>query len=266
MVCRLAKLLSAYDTTIIYMPRNHVSVINSIFGQNAVKWNTRSSRDWFDRPLIKSLTFLHAPKVAPWVETFGSAALRLPVFELEKANLAAGVLRLTDCEFDPSMIEQRRMNSARTRAQIAVNLAICRALVGLVTPAFYDVAIAPKLTLIAKHLPSNQERDFYVPSDLIEALEEPIREDIARLRSYGAVLPPESYDNLRTEKPSEVEAFPPEIGAILAVMLLKAQRDTFAARIAVLPKDKQTTLGAPLQRKIDVMDAALAGLKSAKVH
>ena len=265
MVRRLADLLAPYDAMVIYMPRNHVNVINSIFGQNAAKWNTRNTSDWFRR-LIKSMTFLHAPKVAPWVETFGPAALRFPVFELEKANLAAGILRITGCEFDPSMIEQRRMNAARRGAHIAVNLAICRALNGLITPAFYNMALAPKLTLVAEGLPSTCEKNFYVPADLIAALEQPIREDVARLRSYGAVLPPDSYDNLRMESPSEVEELTPEIGTMLAAMLLKAQREILAARVARLPKAKHGSLGAPLQRKVDVIDAALSSLGSAKPH
>jgi hypothetical protein len=97
-------------------------------------------------------------------------------------------------------------------------------------------------------------------------MENPIRDDVARLRAFGAVLPPEIYEDLSRDAPSMVEELPPEVGAMLAAMLLKSRRDAMSARIAALPKEKQGTLGAPLQRKIDVIDAALAGLGSAKAH
>jgi hypothetical protein len=98
---------------------------------------------------------------------------------------------------------------------------------------------------------------------VVEALEGPIREDVARLRALGAVLPEESYDRLAAPVSGHVETLSPDVGAILAAMLLTGRRDALAARLAALPMLRRERQGAPLRRKIEAIEAALAALAGA---
>lgn len=261
MTRRLADILAGCEVGVIYTLRRHVDLMNSAYGQGAVKWNPHRLARWFAGHIDKwrQGSLSHAPKIAPWIEVFGWEALRLPIFEEIKGDLATGALRFVDRPFEPARIVPHRLNAARSMAHIRLNIAICRALGPSVRPAFYREQLAPLLSTVAAKAPVDRSPAFYVPLEAQRAMAPLIEDEIDFFERRGVILP-ESYrrqERAPTVTDADLDA-PPELGRRAAAALIALKRHGIETR-TLRRLFQQTATDAAAEPRA-VLDACLARL------
>lgn len=246
------KELRGYDVRVVYVVRRHEEIVLSVFGMTAARWNTLSAADFFEKYINEEMTtgqigttvrtFLHRPKLEPWIETFGKDAARILVYDTMLPDYVGSIAAAVPIPQQLPEIRLEKLNTAKSLPHIGIVTSVCRALEGLMSAEEFDVELAPHISNRFSPFAESLPRLRGLPDESISQISARAAADVEWLAQY-VELP--SAWKARFRKGTFIE---PEVPGERLGQLLAA--DFLTQRIAILDEVLAKKPSGPTRDKV----------------